>query len=189
MTNLEDRLALHQRLADTYFDAYAHHIERGAVIMSKEWKLAPGLLYSSAYFGVGNPAPVAHLVDDAGNTNEMKVYLAAMPDWRAIDFLGWPSPQGFITRTRFQGTTKDGRTLSSTLVNFWHTNEVGEITRCDALVNGDEHGPVTEAVTGVRGPFESYEAYWRALTARLQLYRDTETYPTAADDLSEHSGA
>jgi hypothetical protein len=170
--NLEERLALHQRLADTYFDAYAHHIEREAVVMNDEWKIAPDLQYSCAYFGVGKPAPIAHLVDDAGNTKEMKVYLAAMPDWRAVEFLGWPSPQGFVTRTRFEGTTKQGRTLSSTLVNFWYTNQSGEITRCDAVINGDEHGPVVEAVTGIRGPFESFEAYWRALRASLACHKN-----------------
>jgi hypothetical protein len=166
---LQARLALHQRLADTYFDAYVHHIERGGIAMSEEWKLAPDLLYSSAYFGVGEPAPIAHLVDDIGNTNEMKIYLAAMPDWKAVEFLGWPSPEGFVTRTRFEGHTADGRALSSTLVNFWYTDETGRIVRCDGLINGDEQGPVMEAVVGVRGPFEDYEAYWRALRARQRV--------------------
>jgi hypothetical protein len=163
---LEERLALHQRLADTYFDAYARHIERGAVVMSDEWRLSPGFLYSSGYHGVDAPAPIASLIEGAGNTNEMKVYLARIPNWRAVECLGWPTPQGFVTRTLWAGRTRDGRMLSSTLVNFWHVNEAGEITRCDGFINGEELGPVMEVVLGRRGPFKSFAEYWQALATR-----------------------
>ena len=83
-----------------------------------------------------------------------------------VECLGWPSPQGFVTRTRWEGHTKDGKALSSTLVNFWWVNEAGEITRCESSINGEELGPVMELVVGRRGPFASFDDYWGALAAR-----------------------
>jgi hypothetical protein len=167
---LEERLARHQRMADTYFDAYAHHVERGAVVMSDEWRIAPDFLYSSPYHGAGRPEKIATLMEGAGNTNEMRLYLAKMPDWRAVEMLGWPTPEGFVTKTRWEGHTRDGRAFEATLVNFWWVNAQGEITRCDASLNGDELGPVMELICGVRGPFATFREYWGALEARQRAY-------------------
>jgi hypothetical protein len=166
---LEDRLALHQRMADTYFDAYAHHVERGAVVMSDEWRIASDFVYASPFHGAGTPERIATLMAGAGNTNEMKLYLAKMPDWRAVDMLGWPTPEGFVTRTRWEGHTREGRTYEATLVNFWWV-EGDQITRCEACVNGDELGPIMELICGVRGPFPTFRAYWSALEARQREY-------------------
>jgi hypothetical protein len=166
---LEDRLALHQRMADTYFDAYAHHIERKAVVMDDTWKIADDFLYTSPYHGVGKPEKIANLMAGEGNTNEMKLYLAKMPDWRAVEFLAWPTPQGFVTRTRWEGHTREGKTYESTLVNLWWV-EGDQITRCDGMVNGDELGPIMELICGVRGPFDSFRHYWGSLEARQREY-------------------
>jgi hypothetical protein len=161
---LEDRLARNKRIADTYFDAYANHIARGTVVMTDDWKLAPDFTFKSTYHG--GEATIAKLIDVAGNTNEMKTYLFDMPDYHAADCMRWPTPEGFVTRTRWVGHTKDGRELASTLVNFWWVNDAGEITRCESMINGDEIGPVMEVVVGRRGPFSSFEDYWAALAAR-----------------------
>jgi hypothetical protein len=162
--SLEDRLALHQRIADTYFDAYANHIARGQVVMTDDWKLAPDFVFKSTYHGA--EATIAKMIDVAGNTNEMKTYLFEMPDYHAEECLRWPTPEGFVTRTRWVGHTRDGKALVSTLVNFWWVNAAGEITRCESFINGDEIGPVMEKVVGRRGPFESFDEYWAALAAR-----------------------
>jgi hypothetical protein len=171
---LKERIALHRRMAEGYHDAYANHLERGGVRFPPEWRFADEATYGSTYFGSWAGAPIGKMVNRPGTdisegaNRELRVYLAAIPDYRAVEFMGFPSPEGFATRTLFEGRTKAGLAVRSWTLDFFLTNEAGLITRWETFVDSAEFGPIVEAAVGVRGPFESFEAYWRILGARLR---------------------
>jgi hypothetical protein len=171
---LEERIDLHRRMADGYHDAYANHLQRGRVQLPPEWKFSDDATYGSTYFGSWEGAPIGKMVNRPGVTisdgadRELKVYLAGIPDYRAVEFQGFPSPEGFATRTLFKGTTVRGLKVSSWTLDFFRTNDEGLITRWETFVDSAEFGPIIEAAVGVSGPFESFEAYWRILGRRVK---------------------
>ena len=93
------------------------------------WKFADDAKYWSPYFGnhiidlKTNPISVA-----ASATMEAKAYSLKFPDWGPVEFKCWPSDNGFVMKTLFQGHTKDGKEMSFFAYGFVETNDQGEIT-------------------------------------------------------------
>ncbi len=151
---IEDRIAMHRRMAESYRDAYlARDVKDGASY--EEWKFADDAVYASPYFtgdGVislgGMPVSVATYA-----TMEAKAYSVTFPDWGLVDFKCWPADNGLVMKTRFEGHMKDGTKMSFYSIGFVETNDKGEITRWETHVNGEEFGPFLEVAIGLRGPF------------------------------------
>jgi hypothetical protein len=163
---LEERLALHRRLAEGYHEAYKRRVERGAVIYPDEWRLADDAIYWSSYFGT---APLKQFHKQSGATQsesasrEAVVYATKLPDFAPVEFMCWPSENGAAWRSRFEGHTEDGRTMGFFAVDFILTNEEGLITRWETFVDSAEFGDVLELCTGVRGPFSDFYEYRKEL--------------------------
>jgi hypothetical protein len=171
---LEDRIALHRRMAEGYHEAYARRIERGRVQFPPEWRFAEAALYSSAYFGGGRDSPIGKMVNRPGVTisdgasREMRVYAAVLPDYEPVEFHCYPSPEGFVTKTLFVGHTAAGVRMQSWMIDFFLVDDAGLITRWETFSDGEDFGPIVELATGVRGPFPDFATYWRLLEQRLQ---------------------
>jgi hypothetical protein len=170
---IEDRLALHRRMAEGYHAAYKLQGERQSAIYPEEWKFADDAVYSSPYFTGGQGLAMGEFSKSHGMsmtdgaTMEAKVYSAVLPDWRPVEFMCWPSDIGFAMRTRFEGHTKDGARMSFHALDFVQTNEAGLIRRWETFVDGEEFGPIVKLAIGVRGPFRDATEYWQALGKRL----------------------
>jgi hypothetical protein len=165
--NAQERIALHRRLAEGYHEAYLRRAERGAVIYPPEWQLADDAIYWSSYFGT---APLKQFHRQAGTTQsesaskEADVYAAQLPDFGPVEFMCFPSEQGFMTRTLFVGHTRGGKRMSFYALDVVLTNEAGQITRWETFVDSAEFGDILELCTGVRGPFKDFHQYRQALT-------------------------
>ena len=171
---LEDRIALHRRMAEGYHAAYEHQHDRKDATYSEEWKFADNAVYYSLYFTGGKALSIGELSKSTGMSMtdgaalEAKAYSAVLPDWGPKEFKCWPSENGFVMRSRFAGHTKDGVTMSFHMVDFVETNELGQITYWETFCDGEEFGPVAELAIGARGPFPDGFAYWGALGKRLK---------------------
>jgi hypothetical protein len=166
---LEERIALHRRMAESYHAAYAKKaVKDGATYL--EWKFADDAVYWSPYFG----NQLIHLKEhpisvSASATMEAKAYSLKFADWGPEEFKCWPSDNGFVMKTLFVGHTKDGTRMSFFAYGFVETNDQGEITRWETHVNGDDYGPFLDVAIGVHGPFlESAAPYMEALTRTLK---------------------
>jgi hypothetical protein len=169
----EDRVSLHRRMAEGYHEAYKRRVERQRVVYPDEWRFADDATYSSPYFSGGKDAPFGKFMKapgmsmSKGATMEARVYDAKLSDWQPVEFMCWPSENGFAMRTRFEGHTDDGVKMGFYALDFVQTNETGLITRWETFVDGEEFGPLVELAIGVRGPFDDFSAYWSALAKRL----------------------
>ena len=166
---LEERIALHRRMAESYRDAYADKaVKDGATY--EEWKFASYAVYWSPYFG-NEEMPLSTLNVSVATyaTMEAKAYSIKFPDWGPVEFKCWPADNGFVMRTLFRGHMKDGTRMSFYSYGFIETNDWGEITRWETHVNGDDYGPFLDVAIGVRGPFlEGHTPYFEALSRTLQ---------------------
>jgi len=166
---LEERIVLHRRMAESYHAAYAKKaVKEGETY--EAWKFADDAKYWSPYFG-------NHIIDLKTNpisvkdsaTMEALAYSLKFPDWGPIEFKCWPSDNGFVMKTLFQGHMKDGTEMRFFAYGFIETNEYGEIIRWETHVNGDEYGPFLDVAIGVHGPFkESAAPYMEALGRALK---------------------
>jgi hypothetical protein len=166
---LEERIALHRRMAESYHAAYDKKaVKEGATY--EAWKFADDAKYWSPYFGNHiielKTTPIS--VKDSA-TMEALAYSLKFPDWGPIEFKSWPSDNGFVMKTLFQGHMKDGTEMRFFAYGFVETNDQGEITRWETHVNGDEYGPFLDVAIGVHGPFkESAAPYMEALGRALK---------------------
>ena len=53
-----DRIALHRRMAESWYDGYRHFPERRELILSDEWRFTDEAVYWSPYFSGGRIHPV-----------------------------------------------------------------------------------------------------------------------------------
>lgn len=170
--NLDERIALHRRMAYAYRDAYLREDVHGG--MSYEgWEFADDATYASPYF-TGDQVLA---LDDtlavgaaACATMEAKAYAATFRDWKPVEFKCWPADNGFVMRTRWEGHTKDGTKMGFYSIGFVETNDEGKITRWETFVNDDEYGPFLEVAIGVRGPFKDGNDYVNALIQTLEKH-------------------
>jgi hypothetical protein len=171
---IEDRIALHRRMAEGYHAAYELQQQRQDAIYSEEWKFADDAVYSSPYFTGGQDLSMGQMFKMSGMsitkvaTLEAKVYSAVLPDWKPVQFECWPSDIGVAMQIRFEGHTKEGVKMGFYALDFVKTNDEGMITRWETFVDGEEFGPITELATGVRGPFRDASGYLSALGKRIK---------------------
>jgi hypothetical protein len=149
---LEDRIALHRRMAESYHTAYARKaVKDGATY--EEWKFADDAVYWSPYFGNELIQLSKHPVSvSTSATMEAKAYSLRFPDWGPVEFKCWPSDNGFVMKTLFEGHTQDGTTMSFYSYGFVETNDQGEITRWETHVS-EEYSAFLDVAIGVHGPF------------------------------------
>lgn len=164
---IEERVALHRRMAEGYRDAYLRQgVQEGESY--EAWKFAGDAVYASPYFTGDEVLLLSEVAVDAARsaTMEAKVYALKFSDWKPADFRCWPADNGFVMKTRWEGHLKDdGRKMGFYSYGFVDTNEKGEITRWETHVN-DEYGPFLEVAIGVSGPFKGNE-YMDALSRCL----------------------
>ncbi|MDF2881409.1 MAG: hypothetical protein K0R54_1966 [Clostridiaceae bacterium] len=166
--NLEERIAMHRRMAESYHHAYDKKaVKDGATY--DEWKFADDAIYWSPYFGDNvidlrtNPMSVK-----TSATMEALSYSVTFPDWAPLDFKCWPSDIGFVMQTRFGGHTKDGTMMSFFAYGFVETNDKGEITRWETHVS-PEYNDFLDVAIGVHGPFkQGPEPYMEAVAKKLK---------------------
>ncbi len=166
--NLEARIDLHRRMAESYFKAYSQKaVKDGATY--DEWKFANDAVYWSPYFGNELIELSKHPISvSISATMEAKAYSLIFPDWGPIGFKCWPSDNGFVMKTLFQGHTKDGKEMSFFSYGFVETNPQGQITRWETHVS-EEYSAFLDVAIGVRGPFrDGADAYMQALAKALK---------------------
>ncbi len=165
---LEERIALHRRMAESYHAAYLEKtVKDGATY--DEWKFADDALYWSPYFGDNvinlrtNPISVK-----TSATMEARAYSVTFPDWAPLDFKCWPSDNGFAMQTHFGGHKKGGTFMGFYAYGFVETNEEGLITHWETHVS-PEYNDFLDAAIGVHGPFkQGPEPYMEALSRKLK---------------------
>lgn len=138
---LEERLAMHKKMAEAYWSAYqTRNVEDGAKY--EDWVFAPHATYS-----------------------------VTMPDWAPLDCRCWPSDRGFVMLTHFGGHTPDGVLHDFYAYGFVDTNEKGEITHWETHVSPEYndfldaaigvHGPFPSFKNGAG-------EYMQAVAKRMQ---------------------
>lgn len=165
---IEDRIALHRRMAEGYGSAYAkQEVKDGASY--EAWKFAEDAVYASPYFIGDELLPIRESAVDVSTSAimEAKAYSLKFPDWKPLDFKYWPADNGFVMKTRWEGHTKEGTKMGFFSYSFVETNDQGEITRWETHVN-EEYSPFLDVAIGVHGPFRNRSEYMDALSRRLK---------------------
>jgi hypothetical protein len=166
--SLEERIALHRRMAESYHNAYdVKAVKDGATY--DEWKFADDATYWSPYFGKELIHLNAHPISVSTSAHmEAKAYSLRFPDWSPIEFECWPSDNGFVMKTLFQGHTEDGKEMSFYSYGFVKTNEKGEIKHWETHVSA-EYSDFLDIAIGVHGPFgDCADPYMEALAKTLK---------------------
>ena len=167
--NLEERIAHHGQMAESYRNAYLRQgVQDGEEYTDDEgheaWKFAPEAVYTSPYFTGDQEFLMSDFPSDTAQaaTMEAKAYSLTFSDWKPASFKHWPASDGFVMKTRWQGHTADGTGMGFYSYSFVNTNADGEVTRWETHVN-DEYSPFLEVAIGVSGPFQGTSAYLDAL--------------------------
>jgi hypothetical protein len=165
---LEERIALHRRMAESYHNAYAQQVVKDGATY-EEWKFADDAVYWSPYFGNSLIKLREHPISvSVSATMEAKAYSLKFPDWGPKAFKCWPSDNGFVMKTLFVGHTNDGTEMSFFAYGFVETNEQGEITRWETHVN-EAFSAFLDVAIGVHGPFgDNADPYMNALAKALK---------------------
>ncbi|MGW0040430.1 hypothetical protein [Rhodococcus sp. NPDC003348] len=166
---LEERIARHRAMAEGYGNAYLRQgVQDGEEYTDENgpgaWKFAPDAIYTSPYFTGEQVILMSEVAEDTARTStlEAKAYSLTFPDWKPVSFKHWPAENGFVMKTRWQGTTVDGVSMGFYSYSFVETNDDAEITRWETHVN-DEYSPFLEVAIGVSGPFHGQTAYMEAV--------------------------
>ena len=103
---LEDRIELHTRMANAYGDAYLRQGVQDGEKFVDVWKFHPECMYASPYFTGDQAFKLSEFPEESAraSTMEAKVYSLRFPDWKPVDFRYWPADNGFVMKTRWQGT-------------------------------------------------------------------------------------
>ncbi len=115
---LEDRIAKHRRMAESYRDKYVlQKVQEGESY--DEWVFTDDAVYTSPPYFVADQELVLKDVAthwDTAATIEAKAYgVEFPPDWKPVDFKVWPAENGFVMRYRWQGTSQTtGAVMAST---------------------------------------------------------------------------
>lgn len=91
-----------------------------------------------------------------------KAYSLSFPDWKPASFNYWPSANGLVMKTRWEGDTTDGAKMGFYSYSFLETNDNCEITRWETHVN-DEYNAFLDIAIGEHGPFHGTTEYLVAL--------------------------
>ena len=167
--NLEDRIALHVRMANAYGDAYLRQGVQDGEKFVEVWKFHPDCMYASPYFTGDQAFKLSEFPEESAraSTMEAKVYSLRFPDWKPVDFKYWPADNGFVMKTRWQGTSKEtGTVMGFYSYSFVDTDGNGEVVRWETHVNS-EYSDFLDVAIGVHGPFHGTHEYTDALERRL----------------------
>ena len=177
MKSLENRIAHHRKMAESYYSAYRDHtVEEGDTYT--EWVFAPHAKYWSPYFG-------DHLIDLSeypmsvrqSATMEASTYCITFPDWGPLDFKCWPSDNGFVMQTHFGGHDEDGKLWDFYAYGFIETNRFGEITRWETHVS-PEYNDFLDRAIGIHGPFKNGPEPYMEAVAKKQREAGTASRRT-----------
>ena len=150
---LTERLALHQRMAESYRDAYrSRTVQAGDTYES--WVFSPDAVYWSPYFG-SEVIPLAeHPISvQESATMEAVAYSVAFKDWGPVDFRAWAADHGFVMKTRFEGRRRvDDVVMGFFAYGFVETNDQGRIIRWETHVSR-EYDDFLDVAIGIHGPF------------------------------------
>lgn len=161
--NATERIEHHRRMAEAYRNSYLRQgVQDGETY--EAWAFADDGVYVSPYFTGDQVFAFKDFPADTAKaaTMEAKAYSLTFPDWKPAGFNYWPADNGFVMKTRWQGTTKDGKTMGFYSYSFVETNGKGEVARWETHVN-DEYSPFLEVAIGVSGPFHGTSEYVDAL--------------------------
>jgi len=173
---LEDRIALHHKMAEAYRDGYLLGVHSGhaeGVHSGKFyelWQFTDDAVYLSPYFTGGQLILLRDVLGpgtEMVTTMEARAYSVNFPEWRPVEFKVWAADNGFTMRVRWDGTTKDGETMGFYSIGFVETNDEGKITRWETHVNDEEYGRFLDVAIGMHGPFQGAD-YVEALTRVLK---------------------
>ncbi|CUU60963.1 hypothetical protein Ga0074812_15124 [Parafrankia irregularis] len=176
--NLEEKIALHRRMADGYRDAYLQQgVKDGATYDG--WKFATDAIYSSPYFtgddvinlgeisGGSDASLILTAMADSA-IREAKAYSVTFPDWKLVDYATWAAENGYVARVRWEGHTRAGVKMGFYSTTFIETNDAGEIRHWQTFVNDEEYGPFLEVAIGKRGPFKGHLEYMELVDRLLK---------------------
>ena len=110
---------------------------------TRRWKFAEDGVYASPYFTGDEVFPFSEFPADTAlaATMEAKAYSLTFPDWKPASFKYWTADNGFVMKTRWQGTTTGGVGMGFYSYSFVNTNDAGEVLRWETHVN-DEYSAV-----------------------------------------------
>ena len=168
---LEDRIAKHKRMAESYRDKYVlQKVQEGETY--DEWDFADDAVYTSPYFVADQELVLKDVATawDVAATVEATAYGVEFPDWKPVDYKCWPAENGFVMRYRWQGTSQTtGKVMGFYSISFVDTNDEGQIVHWSTYVNDEEYGPFLELAIGRRGPFQGDE-YMQSLAAHFEKH-------------------
>jgi hypothetical protein len=176
---IAERVALHQRMAESYRDAYGRHAVQEGDTYS-EWTFAPDAVYSSPYFGSEVIELATHPISVRQSaTMEALAYSVTFEGWGPADFASWASDHGFAMKTRFEGRRRsDGVVMGFFAYGFVETNASGEITSWQTHVSR-EYDDFLDVAIGLHGPFDGRaDDYMEALGRTLANAGLTVTGPS-----------
>lgn len=172
--NPEELINHHRQMAESYRNAYLRQgVQDGEEYTDENgqeaWKFSDDAVYASPYFTGDQAFLMSEYGTDTATaaTMEAKAYSLTFPDWKPSDFTYWPADNGFVMKTRWEGSTVDGTKMGFYSYSFVETNSKGEVTRWETHVN-DEYSPFLEVAIGVSGPFQGTSAYVDALHTCLE---------------------
>lgn len=172
MATIEERVELNRKLAYVYRDGFRDQQEAGRTNLDA-WVFAPDAVFFMPYFTGNEVVPMGGFLQEAGitlsdlATYEAYAYSKVLPDWHNVEFHAFPSDVGFAFRARMEGHDKTGKLYSYNACDFFYTNEEGQIARWETHMDDSEFGPVLELLMGQRGPFKSFDVYWKAIADHL----------------------
>jgi hypothetical protein len=168
--NLEQRIEHHRRMAKGYEQAYLKKAVHDGETYDA-WQFAPEAVYSSPYFTGEEVLRLADVPMDAAKaaTLEATAYALSFPDWSPADFRFWPADNGFVMKTRWEGTHNSGRTMGFYSYSFVETTDEGQVLRWETHVN-EEYSEFLDVAIGARGPFHGHSEYVEALERCLAAH-------------------
>lgn len=163
------RIRLHYRMAQDYYNAY-ELLTTGEDVVYPSWTLAENAEYWSPYFTNYKTIPLESMDEIIlSATLEASAYRVMFPDWGPVEFNCWPSLQGFVMRTKFQGTHRvTGEVMSFYTHGYVYTNLKGEIIRWETWPEPYAYDQFLQVAIGDSGPWEDSCQYYNAILLFLK---------------------
>jgi hypothetical protein len=159
MSKNDDRIKRHHDLAEhwvaPYLDGHkTQKIRHDANIL----KYAPNATIFTAHFGEA-PHPMAKLSENVNPAElEMQTFWEHVPDLRAVRYEIYPSDEGVLLWSVFEGTVKDtprarslelsNKTLHFDEVDMWFTDDDFQIIRQMVVVDHNQLDALTQLCRG-----------------------------------------
>jgi ketosteroid isomerase-like protein len=160
MTAMTDRVQRNLELAQKYYRAYAHGVERGHIDFwsDEDWAEEATIFHPRLGERVRS-ASDSGKVTPADATDEMNLIWKGIPDFHADNFEPFPTEHGCAWRVRYSGHTLDGEFVAQWEGGFIWTDEDGRITRYEFYEDYDHHDKIIQAVVGTSSAEFDFEKY------------------------------